>query len=118
MTIFERTKETAKSRGYSLQETAKKAGLSQNAIYNWKNTTPSDVSLNSVANVLGVSVDYLLGNTDEMHPSKSENNSAIDLRQVDDSERDELISANGQPISDSDWEIIKAVLAKYERHED
>ncbi|MCB6840926.1 helix-turn-helix domain-containing protein [Weissella viridescens] len=118
MTLFERTKETAKQRGMSLKSLNDQANLGKNAIYSWKTSKPGMSALQAVADVLGVSVDYLLGNTDEMHPSKSENNSTIDLRQVDDSERDELISANGQPISDSDWEIIKAVLAKYERHED
>lgn len=118
MTTFERIKQTAKNRGLTLNQLNDKANLKNNIIYSWKTKTPSVENVKKVADVLGVSVDYLLGNTDEMHPSKSENNSTIDLRQVDDSERDELISANGQPISDSDWEIIKAVLAKYERHED
>lgn len=118
MTTFDKIKKISKEKGYSLSSVNEKAGLGTNVIYGWKTKKPDYDNLRAVADVLGVSVDYLLGNTDEMHPSKSEDNSAIDLRQVDDSERDELISANGQPISDSDWEIIKAVLAKYERHED
>lgn len=43
--------------------------------------------------------------------------SLVDLNEVDDSERDEMISANGQPISDEDWAIIKAVLAKYPKRD-
>lgn len=111
MTIFERTKETAKSRGYSLQETAKKAGLSQNAIYNWKNTTPSDVSLNSVANVLGVSVDYLLGNTDEMHPKRVTGDPDVDGVDLNDYfEKRGLLRFNGKPIPEEDLRIIYRIL--------
>jgi hypothetical protein len=36
MTLFERTKKLSKQKGWNLQTTAEKAGLSQNAIYNWK----------------------------------------------------------------------------------
>ena len=70
MTLFERTKDTAKLRGISLQQTAEMAGLSKNALYNWKTKEPSAVSLKAVADVLGVSVDYLLGKTDETMPAK------------------------------------------------
>ena len=119
MTLFENTKQMAKQRGLSLQKTAETAGLSKNAIYNWKTKEPSPVSLRAVADVLGVSVDYLLGNTDEMHPtSNTDNQEPINLAEtVDDSERDKVISANGQPISDEDWAIIKAVLAKYPKRD-
>lgn len=82
MTIFDRTKDTARLRGISLQQTAEKAGLSKNAIYNWKTKEPSTVSLRAVANVLGVSVDYLLGNTDEMHSTRTEPELPNDLEEV------------------------------------
>lgn len=116
MTLFDRTKELSKMRGFNLQETAEKAGLSVNAIYRWKTTNPSQVSIKAVADVLGVSVDYLLGNTDEMHSSKKVDE-PVDLYTVTDDERNQMISANGQPISDDDWAIIKAVLAKYPKRE-
>ena len=81
MTLFERTKDTAKLRGISLQQTAEMAGLSKNALYNWKTKEPSAVSLKAVADVLGVSVDYLLGNTDEMHSNKTDD-MPVDLEEV------------------------------------
>ncbi|SCC14090.1 helix-turn-helix domain-containing protein [Weissella bombi] len=116
MTIFERTKEAAKTRGMSLQETATAAGIGINSIYGWKNKKPSIDRIKAVADVLGVSIDYLLGNTDEMHPTKKDG--VLDLREVSDDERYELVSAGGRPITDEDWAIIKAVLAKYPRKED
>ena len=119
MTVFERIKETAKLRGTNLKNLAKQVGLSENAIYSWKNKTPRTDNVQAVADVLGVSVDYLLGNTDEMHPApNADKQEPINLAEtVDDSERDNVISANGQPISDEDWAIIKAVLAKYPKRD-
>jgi len=117
MTLFERVKEISKKHGFSsLRVLSEQAGISPNVIYGWKTKEPSAKSLQAVADTLGVSVDYLLGSTDEMHtPTKA---SPIDLvNAVDDSERDRLISANGQPISDEDWAIIKAVLAKYPKRD-
>ncbi|MBA5933560.1 XRE family transcriptional regulator [Weissella confusa] len=116
MTAFERIKELAKKRGYSLTKLNDEAGLGTNSIYHWRTKTPSTASLKKVADVLGVSVDYLLGNTDEMHGNKKDDK-PVDLYTVTDDERDRLISANGQPITDDDWAIIKAVLAKYPKRD-
>ena len=116
MTLFDRTKETASNRGLSIQQVAKKAGLGINSIYRWKERNPTTSNIKAVADVLGVSVDYLLGNTDEMHSNKKDND-PVDLYTVTDDERDRLISANGQPISDEDWIVIKALLAKYPKRD-
>ena len=78
MTLFERTKEIASKRGMSLQEVAKKANLGVNSIYRWKERNPTTSNITKVADVLGVSVDYLLGNTDDMHANKKDE-STVDL---------------------------------------
>ena len=78
MNTFERIKEISKERGLNLKKTAIEAGLSENAIYKWKTQTPQSNALQAVADVLGVSVDYLLGNTDEMHANKKDE-STVDL---------------------------------------
>ncbi len=111
MTLFEKVKETAKERGYSLQETAKRAGLGINSLYQWKNKQPSAASLQSVADVLGVSVDYLLGNTDEMHPKTSDNNSTDDLKEY--FQEHKIMRYDGKPIPDSDLEVIKRILESH-----
>ncbi|MBJ7643125.1 helix-turn-helix domain-containing protein [Weissella confusa] len=105
MTIFERTKEIAKKRGLSLQETAKSAGIGINSIYSWKDKKPSVDRIKAVADVLGVSVDYLLGNTDEMHGNKKDNE-PVDLDKVLSEEG--MAMFDGQPLSD---EYKKALLA-------
>ncbi|MDY2511638.1 helix-turn-helix domain-containing protein [Weissella confusa] len=106
MTIFERTKEIAKKRGLSLQETAKSAGIGINSIYSWKDKKPSVDRIKAVADVLGVSVDYLLGNTDEMHSNKKDENVPVDLDKVLSEEG--MAMFDGQPLSD---EYKKALLA-------
>ncbi|MCT0949929.1 XRE family transcriptional regulator [Weissella confusa] len=81
MTLFENIQQTAKSRGLSLRSVNEKALLGPNAIYKWKTQTPSTDKLKAVADVLGVSVDYLLGNTDEMHSNKKDD-MPVDLEEV------------------------------------
>ena len=78
MTLFERTKEISKKRGMSLQDAAKSAGIGINSIYQWKKQTPSVDRIKLVADVLGVSVDYILGITDDMHANKKDE-STVDL---------------------------------------
>ena len=100
MTIFERTKELANKRGLSLQETAKSAGIGINSIYSWKDKKPSVDRIKAVADVLGVSVDYLLGNTDEMHSNKKDDKT-VDL------EKDTTILAlDGMELSDDYKQFI------------
>ena len=82
MTLFERVKEISKKHGFSsLRVLSEQAGLSPNVIYGWKTKEPSAKTLQAVADVLGVSVDYLLGNTDEMHSNKKDY-MPVDLEEV------------------------------------
>ena len=106
MTTFERIKEISKQRGLNLKKTATEAGLSENAIYKWKTQTPQSNALQAVADVLGVSVDYLLGNTDEMHSNKKNDNVPVDLDKALSEEG--MAMFDGQPLSD---EYKKALLA-------
>ena len=116
MTVLDRIKKVSKMRGYNLTKVNDLANLGKNTIYSWKNKEPSHNNVQAVADVLGISVDYLLGNTDDMHNIKKDDE-PIDLYTVSDDERDKMISANGQPISDEDWAIIKAVLARYPKRD-
>lgn len=73
MSIFERTKETAQRQGLTVSMLEKRANLSENSLYTWKKSTPKADNLRKVADVLNVSTDYLLGRTDEMNPTSSDN---------------------------------------------
>ena len=113
MTLFERVKDIAKSKGFALTELARRAGIGEKSIYTWKPTKqfpdgiePKRETLEKVADVLGVSVDYLLGNTDEMHSNKNDENVPVDLDKVLSEEG--MAMFDGQPLSD---EYKKALLA-------
>lgn len=102
MTTFEKIKETADNRGINLKTVAKKAGLSENAIYSWRHKNPRTESLKAVADVLGVSVDYLLGNTDDMHANKK-----TTVKDTVDVEKDPtILSLDGIEITDEYRQFI------------
>ena len=108
MTLFERTKEIASKRGMSLQEVAKKANLGVNSIYRWKERNPTTSNITKVADVLGVSVDYLLGNTDDMHTNKKATTSGDDLKEYFDEHP--ILKFDGKEIPDAEMKIIKRIL--------
>lgn len=108
MTLFDRVKKISKQRGYSsLKTLAEDANLGVNAVYQWKTQVPRIDNLQAVADVLGVSVDYLLGNTDDMHANKkSTSDDPIDLDKALSEEG--MAMFDGQPLSE---EYKKALLA-------
>ena len=108
MNTFERIKEISKERGLNLKKTAIEAGLSENAIYKWKTQTPQSNALQAVADVLGVSVDYLLGNTDDMHVNKKADTSSDDLKEYFDEHP--VLKFDGKEIPDAEMKIIKRIL--------
>ena len=108
MTLFERTKEISKKRGMSLQDAAKSAGIGINSIYQWKKQTPSVDRIKLVADVLNVSVDYLLGNTDDMHANKKADTSSDDLKEYFDEHP--VLKFDGKEIPDAEMKIIKRIL--------
>ncbi|MGV0167643.1 helix-turn-helix domain-containing protein [Furfurilactobacillus sp. WILCCON 0119] len=101
MTTFERIKELAKKRGLNLREVNDKAGLKPNVIYSWKTKTPSAEKLQSVASLLGVTSDYLLGDTEPTKPAK-----------VDIADDDIIMTYEGREIPKEDLEIIKRLLRR------
>lgn len=102
MTMFDRVKKISKKRGLSLAQLNEKAGFKPNVIYSWKTKSPSIDKVEAVANVLGVSVDYLLGKDDK--PSTS--NDPVDLDKVLSEEG--MAMFDGKPLSE---EYKKALLA-------
>lgn len=102
MTLFDKIKKVSKERGYSIAEVERKAGISTNYLYQWKKREPSPKSLASVAKVLGVSVDYLLGKDDK----SSTSNEPVDLDKVLSEEG--MAMFDGKPLSE---EYKKALLA-------
>jgi transcriptional regulator with XRE-family HTH domain len=102
MTLFDKIKKISKERGYSIAEVERKAGISTNYLYQWKKREPSPKSLASVAKVLGVSVDYLLGTEDKPSATKK----PVDLDKA--LSEDGMAMFDGKPLSE---EYKKALLA-------
>ena len=108
MTVYERIKEISKARGMSLQSVAKSAGLSQNMIYQYKTVNPKTETLRTLADVLGVSVDYLLGNTDEMHSNKKDDKKVADLKDI--MKEFEIVQFDGKTIPEEDLPVIERII--------
>ena len=112
MTIIERIKEISQKRGWNLQKTATEAGIGINTIYKWKSQTPKTDAISKVADVLGVSVDYLLGNTDDMHSNKKDDDDLVDLDKALSEEG--IAMFNGQQLSDGYKKALLAMLKTME----
>lgn len=65
MTTLERVKELCKSRGITVKRLEEELEIPNNTIYQWKRITPSLDKIQKVADFFGVSIDYLLGRTDQ-----------------------------------------------------
>ncbi len=97
METVDRIKDLAKKRGWSLQKVAEKAGIGINSIYRWNTKVPSTQSLNKVAEVLGVSADYLLGKTDKK-------------KTADLADKETIFTYEGKEIPPEDLEYMKRIL--------
>lgn len=113
MTVYENIRKVAKARGLSLQEVATKSGLSPNMIYQYKNVNPKMDTIRAIAKTLNVSVDYLLGNTDEMH-TQSKLVSDADLEAAFEGAE----SFDGKPLTEHDKRIMKNLLISYMESKD
>ncbi|EAD0560953.1 XRE family transcriptional regulator [Listeria monocytogenes] len=79
MTLLEVIKKLCKKRGISVTMLENELELPDNTIYQWKNRTPSVDRLQVVADYFNVSVDYLLGRTDNPQIGKDITEEAVTL---------------------------------------
>lgn len=89
-------------RGWSIQELASRLNIDRTYLSKSESGKRSfKVSeVNRLAELFGVSVDYLLG-----RPEKNDNNNTADL--ADD---DTIFTYKGQPLSEDDKEIIRRLM--------
>ncbi len=64
MTITDRIRALARERGLSLTALEQTLGLGNGTVSRWSTSSPTAEKLGRIAQYLDVSVDYLLGNTD------------------------------------------------------
>lgn len=98
MNLLEKIKIEANKKGLTLRQINEKAKLGTNAIYRWKNQTPNIESVQKVADVLGVSTDYLLGKEDKKK-------TIADLN-----DEDIIFTYEGRQIPPEDIELMKRLL--------
>lgn len=76
---FERIKELAKKQGLSLNALEEKLGYSRNTLYSLKKQKASTERMQEIADYFNVSLDYLLGRTDNPRiASDEQNDPAVD----------------------------------------
>lgn len=109
MSTFENIKRVANECGLSLKQTALKAGLSENALYRYnQGVEPKYDTIKKVADALGVSVDYLAGDTSTPTPVKSHNAQPVELDQVLSEEG--MAMFDGQPLSNDYKKALLTML--------
>ncbi|WP_010623965.1 helix-turn-helix domain-containing protein [Companilactobacillus versmoldensis] len=107
MTTLDRIKKISKQRGFSLTKVNDMANLGTNTIYSWKHKEPGINNLKAVANVLHVSVDYLLGKTDD--PDINTKSKKVDIKDVMQDDYT-VMSYGGREIPPEELEMIRRIL--------
>ncbi|MFI3805457.1 helix-turn-helix domain-containing protein [Vagococcus fluvialis] len=100
MNPYEKIKVLTKERGLSVRELEKRLGYSNGYFSKWKTVSPNSDGLSKVADYFNVSVDYLLGREEKPKYTSKNLDEMIDTAMFYD----------GEPLSDTDREIVKAFL--------
>lgn len=106
MTLFERISYLAKKHDKSLKEVAEDLGLSRNAIYQWKTSSPKADTLDKVADYFNTTTDYLLGRTD--NPDQVNNN-----KNVSNDKFSQFFKMKTDGLSDDEIETLKEEWLDY-----
>ena len=108
--FHQRIKMLREKRGLSQSEVAKRLGVARTTYSGYELGTrePDQNTLMKLARFFDVSVDYLIGNTDNPTPPDG-NNEEVDIRQLI---RDKLKTARrkGRPLTEEDAEFITRIL--------
>ena len=103
--VAERIKQTSKEKGIPLKKVLENAGLGFNTMSNMKTSMPKADNLAKIADCLDVSVDYLLGRTDNPEINKSiEKTHIIKIAGRDGSYEE-------RALTDEQVELFKKVIA-------
>lgn len=102
MTIYDRIKYLAEQQRLSIRGLEEKLGYGNGTIRRWEKQVPGVDKIQKVADYFNVSVDYLLGRSEEK----------IDYAALEDA-IDNAKSFDGKPMSDNDREVIRGILKGY-----
>lgn len=106
MTLFERIKKLAKDHGKGVSRVATDLGFSENLFYRWKTSEPKARDLEKVADYFNVSVDYLLGRTDNPQSKNSNTVTEEDL----DKALEGVMNWKGEPLTEADREAVRIFM--------
>ncbi len=98
MGLYEQIRDIAKSKGYSVNKLEKELGFARSSINKFNKNKPSIEKLQQIADLLEVSLDYLLSNTDETIKEKAPTLTARDERDIEkilNNTREQLLSQEG-----------------------
>ena len=109
MNAYEKIKELATEKGMSIRELEINLGYSNGYFGKWKKVSPNSEGLRKVADYFNVSVDYLLGRTDNKYLNANQESDDDILERALDS----AMSYDGKGISDADRPIIKNFIKAY-----
>lgn len=109
---FEKIKELSKKRGLSLNQLEEKLGYSRNTLYSLKRQNVSTKRLQEIADYLNVSIDYLLGNTE--NPSiassdQSDKTPTINVEEISNS----VMLFSGRELTEEKKKIIQSIIEAY-----
>lgn len=108
-TLENRLKSLRKENGYTQEDVAKKLGLTKSAYgyYEQGKTVPDAHTLSKLANIFDVSVDYLLGRTNEKNTDNKNNKLNIDKNEKD---IEELLEETMSQILDQDGLMLSGQI--------
>ncbi|EHS8399662.1 helix-turn-helix domain-containing protein [Enterococcus faecalis] len=104
MNTYEIIKELTKRKKMSIRQLEITLGYSNGYFSKWKKVSPNSEGLQKVADYFNVSVDYLLGRTDNTKVTYEKNSDDLD------DVLDNVMSFDGEPLDDHDREVIRAYL--------
>ncbi|OXC06755.1 transcriptional regulator [Ligilactobacillus agilis] len=113
MNTFEIIKKLASKRNKSLQQVAEDLNFSKNLFYRWKTSDPKAKDLEKVADYFHVSIDYLMGRTDDkasLSPREFEDIGQMADRMINGLESENSVNFYGEPMSDEDKASLKTAL--------
>ncbi|VPF31115.1 bacteriophage repressor protein [Streptococcus pneumoniae] len=111
---YEKIKELAKKQGLSINALEEKLGYSRNTLYSLKKQKASTERMQEIADYFNVSLDYLLGRTDNPAIAGSDefaqvNGQIIDLRKA----AANTMLFDGKPLNEDDIDFITSVLSAH-----
>lgn len=111
---FERIKELANKQGLSINALEEKLGYSRNTLYSLKKQKASTERMQEIADYLNVSLDYLLGRTDNPAIANDDTIAGYtsdDLRKMAENAK----TFDGKPLTEEDIDAIQNIIEIYLR---